>query len=65
MLKACLLVRSCISFTVWGFSDPQSWVPATFPREGYAIIYDVNLKPKPAYYELQQDLRLAAGAPRR
>src|SRR4029077_693525 len=27
MLLACLAVRSCISFTVWGFGDADSWVP--------------------------------------
>jgi len=66
MLKACLAVRQCISFTVWGFGDADSWVPGFFTGEGYATIYDVNLNPKPAYAELAQDLRLAAfGAPHR
>ena len=66
MLKACLAVRDCISFTIWGFDDAESWVPGTFKGEGFADIYDVNLNPKPAYTELQQDLRLAAfGAPHR
>jgi endo-1,4-beta-xylanase len=66
MLKACLAVRSCISFTVWGFGDAQSWVPGVFKGEGYAGIYDVNLQPKPAYTTMQQDLKLAAyGAPHR
>jgi len=68
MLKACLAVRQCISFTVWGVSDAVSWIPGWFtnPLEGYATLYDVNLQPKPAYTALQQDLTLAAyGAPRR
>jgi endo-1,4-beta-xylanase len=66
MLKACLGVAQCISFTVWGFTDSDSWVPGTFTGEGYATIYDVHQQPKPAYYELQSDLRLAAhGAPYR
>jgi endo-1,4-beta-xylanase len=64
MLKACLAVPQCISFTVWGFGDADSWVPGFFTGEGYATIYDVNLRPKPAYFALQQDLKLAAyGAP--
>ena len=66
MLKACLAVPRCISFTVWGFTDADSWVPGFFAGEGYATIYDVNQQPKPAYYELQSDLELAAhGAPYR
>lgn len=66
MLKACLAVRSCISFTVWGFGDADSWVPGFFTGEGYAGIYDVNLQPKAAYFDLQGDLQLAArGAPSR
>ena len=66
MMKACLAVPACISFTVWGFGDADSWIPGFFTGEGYATLYDVNLNPKPAFSELQQDLRLAAtGAPRR
>jgi endo-1,4-beta-xylanase len=66
MLKACLAVRSCISFTVWGFGDADSWVPGFFTGEGYAATWDVNLQPKPSYFALQQDLMLAArGAPHR
>jgi len=66
MLKAALAVRECISFTVWGFGDADSWVPGFFTGEGYATLYDVNLNPKNAYVELQQDLALGAfAAPRR
>jgi endo-1,4-beta-xylanase len=66
MLKACLAVRQCISFTSWGVSDASSWIPAFFEGEGYALLYDVNAKPKPAYDNLKEDLILAAlGAPRR
>ena len=68
MMKAALAVPELISFTVWGFTDADSWVPGFFTGEGYATLYDVNLNPKPAYYALQSDLALAAsgvGAPRR
>jgi endo-1,4-beta-xylanase len=66
MLKACLAVRACISFTVWGFGDADSWVPGFFTGEGYATLFDVNLNPKLAFYNLQEDLKLGAfGAPRR
>ena len=59
-LKACLAVTACISFTVWGFGDANSWIPGFFTGEGYACIYDVNLNPKPAYADMLQDLRLGA-----
>ncbi|HEX4833979.1 MAG TPA: endo-1,4-beta-xylanase [Trebonia sp.] len=66
MLKAALAVPELISFTVWGFTDADSWVPGTFTGEGYASIYDVSLNPKPAYFALQSDLAVAAhGAPAR
>ncbi|SRR5216683_2178716 len=66
MLRACLAVRACISFTAWGFGDADSWIPGFFTKEGYATLYDVNLQPKPAFTSLRQDLTLAAeGAPHR
>ncbi|WP_426623003.1 endo-1,4-beta-xylanase [Leifsonia sp. McL0607] len=64
-MQACLAVRACISYTVWGFGDGYSWVPAVFPGEGAADIYDENLQPKPEYTALQQTLALASGAPQR
>jgi endo-1,4-beta-xylanase len=66
MLKACLAVRACISFTVWGVDDRDSWVPGFFHGEGYATLYDTNLAPKTAYGTFQETLALAGhGAPRR
>jgi endo-1,4-beta-xylanase len=65
MLQSCLAVRACISFTVWGFADAESWIPGTFKGEGDADLYDVNLNPKPQYTALQQTLLLAPGAPHR
>jgi endo-1,4-beta-xylanase len=57
---ACLAVRSCLSFTAWGFGDANSWIPGFFTGEGYATIYDVNLNPKPVFTDLSQDLAIAA-----
>jgi endo-1,4-beta-xylanase len=64
-LNACLLVRRCISYTVWGVADSNSWIPGVFKGEGAALLYDDDLNPKPQYTVLQEDLELAAGAPRR
>jgi endo-1,4-beta-xylanase len=60
MVKAAIAVQACISFTVWGFADSESWVPGFFKGEGYADIYDVNLAKKPAYYSIQSDLAFGA-----
>lgn len=60
MLKGCQLVSQCISFTAWGVYDGDSWIPGTFSGTGYGLLYDVAMKPKPAYYALQQDLALGA-----
>ena len=66
MMLAALAVPEVISFTVWGFVDADSWVPGFFTGEGYATIYDVNAQPKLAFYNLLEDLQLAAfGAPSR
>jgi endo-1,4-beta-xylanase len=59
LMKACLAVRTCLSYTVWGFSDKYSWVPGWFndPPEGLATIYDENYQPKRAYQELKSEAR--------
>jgi len=59
MLRACLLVRHCISYTVWGFTDKYSWVPGVFDGQGAATPMDENLQPKPAYNTLKQTFQLA------
>jgi endo-1,4-beta-xylanase len=59
MLESCLLVRSCISYTVWGFTDKYQWVPGVFDGQGEAAIFDENFQPKPAFDGLRRDLALA------
>jgi endo-1,4-beta-xylanase len=56
MLEACLSVRSCHTYTVWGFTDRHSWVPGVFTGEGAATPFDENLQPKPAYYAIRDTL---------
>lgn len=59
LLTACLLERSCISYTVWGFTDKYSWVPGVFTGQGAANLLDENFQPKPAYNAVRQTLALA------
>jgi len=59
LLRACLLVRHCISYTVWGFTDKYSWVPGVFPTEGSATPFDEQFQPKPAYFTMRDTLDLA------
>ncbi len=64
-LQACLLVKACISYTVWGFGDAYSWIPGVFPGQGAADLYDEQLVAKPLYTSVQTVLRTAKGVPRR
>lgn len=57
MLVACLNVPACSSFTVWGFPDANSWVPAVFPGEGWATIFEDDFSPKPAFDAMLASLR--------
>ena len=45
---------NCPSMLVWGISDNHSW------RDNQPLLYDSSLKPKPAYYNVHAQLRLAA-----
>jgi endo-1,4-beta-xylanase len=59
LLRACLLVRNCVSYTLWGFTDKYSWVPGVFAGEGSATPMDENFQPKPAYYTMRETFQLA------
>jgi endo-1,4-beta-xylanase len=63
-LQACLAVRECISYTVWGVSDNQSWVPSTFPGKGAALLYDDQVQAKPQFSDLQEVLATTDAAHR-
>ena len=58
-LDACLAVRTCNSFTIWGFTDKYSWVPVFFPNQGSATVMTEDYERKPAYHALQDSLRAA------
>jgi endo-1,4-beta-xylanase len=56
MMRSCVAVRRCVSFTLWGFTDKYSWVPGFFEGEGAATPLDEQFQPKPAYFALRHAL---------
>ncbi len=56
MMRSCVAVRRCVSFTVWGFTDAHSWVPGFFTGQGAATLFDEDLNPKPAYFAVRDVL---------
>lgn len=57
IMQAALATPACRTFMMWGFTDKYSWIPAQFPGEGAACIYDENYQPKPAYTALLNVLK--------
>ncbi|MEV4410925.1 endo-1,4-beta-xylanase [Catellatospora sp. NPDC049609] len=68
VLAVCMDQPSCVSFTLWGFTDGHSWIPGYHRGYGAACVYNAEFGPKPAYTALRRLLtesRLAAaGRPR-
>jgi endo-1,4-beta-xylanase len=47
----------CQAFITWGFTDRYSWIPSfSNYREGAALPADWNYQPKPAYWQMQEEL---------
>lgn len=57
MLQTCLAVPQCRSFSTWGASDRYSWIPAFFPGQGAALLFDAEGQAKPAYDSVWRVLR--------
>lgn len=56
-LEACLAVEACNSYTVWGVSDANSWIPGVFTGQGAGLLFDMHNNPKPQYEALREVLR--------
>ncbi|GAA1255224.1 hypothetical protein GCM10009677_01300 [Sphaerisporangium rubeum] len=56
MVRACLTVPRCAGVTLWTFSDKYSKIPYSFPSQGSATPWDVNIQPKPAYTAIYNTL---------
>jgi len=56
MLSACLAVKACEAFVMWGFTDHYSWIYAVTGHADAPLIFDTHYRPKPAYYAIYQVL---------
>jgi len=57
VVKACIGSTGCVGTQTWETSDDYSWVPATFPGQGAALLFDDNKNPKPAYFAVANTLQ--------
>jgi len=58
ILKACIEAPACKAFKTWGFTDASCWKPMTkgnrsLKYEPCPLVFDHDLKPKPAYHAMQ------------
>jgi endo-1,4-beta-xylanase len=67
LTKVCLSAPNCTGLSVWGMSDKYSWLTnPKFSSSGTAakpLLYDENLKAKPAYYRVRNGLRGKISSP--
>ncbi len=51
IIEACVEVPACTNVTLWGFTDKYSTMRLSYPDQ-YPGLFDTNLEPKVAYYEI-------------
>jgi endo-1,4-beta-xylanase len=56
LMTACLAVKRCKAFILWGFTDAYYMFPQLYPDQTDAFLFDKNYHPKPAYFGLYQAL---------
>ena len=56
MLHACLAVKTCEAFVMWGFTDRYTWIPFATGHPDAPLIFDTSYHPKPAYTAISQEL---------
>lgn len=58
IMRLCLNQKNCRSLLVWGVQDSHSWIPGhTDGERGAALLFDEEMSPKPAYYEIRDVLK--------
>lgn len=56
LLSICLHQPACTAFQSWGFTDRHSWIPGHYHGYGWALPFDQDYKPKPAFYAMLKEL---------
>lgn len=62
VVGSCLDVEKCVGVTIWDYTDKYSWIPSVFPGSGAALLWDEELREKPAYTSVSSLLAAAATA---
>ncbi len=57
IVDACIHQPACKMIQTWGFTDKYSWIPATFPGNGWALPWDSAYQKKPAYGAMLEALQ--------
>jgi len=58
LIRLCLDNPNCKTFMTWGFTDLYSWIPKAMAGYDYALLFDKDLAPKPAYFTILNELAL-------
>jgi endo-1,4-beta-xylanase len=58
VFRMALASKNCRGVQLWGFTDRHSWIPGfSRGRNGAALLFDGDYKPKPAYYACAAELK--------
>jgi endo-1,4-beta-xylanase len=56
VFEVCTQTPDCNAVVMWGVTDKDSWIPQTFRGMGDALLFNLRLEPKPAYFAVHNFL---------